>query len=388
MIRKIIKIVFILLIFVVFPQLVFSQQNSGNDDGQLSLHDEDYFARNSASYKEHYIKGKIVKIEEERPEEVYDGYVEKRRVVSIEIEGGEIIKVDDVVLEEFKEGREFKVGDNVVVLVHESRDGGKSYYIYDYNRINGLIFITVIFLVIIVYFGRRRGVGSLLGLIFSILILLYYIIPGIIEGKDPVLTTLFGSIFIASISLFLSHGVNKRTPIIWLSTVTTLVLAVFLSHFFIEVTRLFGMGSDATLAFQMGEYAHINLRGLLLAGVVISVLGILDDVTATQTAVIWELRKSNKELQFKELYKRSLNVGREHIASLVSTLALVYIGASLPLFILIKGIDYMPLWVKINEEFIAEEIARTIIGSSALILAVPIASVFAAYFISRVKNIK
>ncbi len=357
---------FFILILIIFPFLPAEG---------LELREEETFYR-----------GRVTEVGEKRIVEVYEGYREERITFTVEIFGkDDLIYTEHSISEGLEQGREFKEGDRVVVVGYQEDGEEESFHIYDYDRSRGLVLVALIFMAIIFYFGRVRGVGSLFGLGFSILILFYYIIPGIVKGGNPAIVTIVGSVLIASVSLFLSHGFNKRTPIIWLSTVTTLVLSVFLSSLFIEVTHLFGMGSESSLSFQIGEYSYINLKGLLLAGIVISVLGILDDVTATQTAVIWELKKSNPKLGFKELYKRSLSVGREHIASLVSTLALVYAGASLPLFILIKGVEYVPWWAKINSEPIAEEIIRTVIGSSALILAVPIASLFASYFINRMK---
>ena len=380
------KTIFIFLFFLLFlPGSVlgvdFSYEQLIEDSERYG---QEHFMIEEEGYKEVFFQGQVLQVGEEEFYEVFPGYREKKQVIKVRlIDTGEVVEVENTVVEGVEQGRVFEEGERVVLVGYKDEEGVVFYYIHDYNRTGGLVLVTVIFLIVIIYFGRVRGVGALGGLAFSAVVLIYFVIPRIVAGSNPAVVTLIGSVLIASVSLFLSHGINRRTPIIWLSTITTLALAVGLSSFFIDVTNLFGMGSDASLSFQIGDYAHINLRGLLLAGVVISVLGILDDVTATQTATIWELKKSNNKLGFHELYRRGLNVGREHIASLVSTLALVYAGASLPLFIILGGIDYMPLWVKINSEPLAEEIVRTIIGSTALILAVPIASVFAAYFIGK-----
>jgi uncharacterized membrane protein len=183
--------------------------------------------------------------------------------------------------------------------------------------------------------------------------------------------------------MFIAHGFNQRTKLSVLSTVLSLVLAVSLSYLFISLTQLFGLGQSDAFALQAGFLGNIDLRGLLLGGLIIALLGILDDVTTTQTAAIEELAKANPNLTKTELFLAGMSVGREHIASLINTLILVYVGASLPLFLLIVAATDQPLWVLLNSEYMAEEIVRALSGSVALILAVPISSVLAAGFYQK-----
>ncbi len=377
------SLIFFILSFAFLFFIQYSSFAVGAESENL-VDDYYYLPENAVVERNDYYRGKVIDVSGEMVEEIVEGYSERVKIIKVRLDDDRVIDIKHVVVEGMEQGREFNVGDAVVVSSYDAIEG-EVFYIHDYDRSRGLLIVFLVFLFVIFYFGRARGVGSFLGLLFSIFVLIFYIVPGILKGGAPEIVTLTGAFIIASVSLFLAHGINKRTPVIWLSTIITLTLAVFISIVFIEITYLFGMGSDVGMLFQVGEYSHINLRGLLLAGVVISVLGILNDVTATQTAVIWELKKTNPQLKFKELYNQSLNVGREHIASLVNTLALVYAGASLPLFILLKDVEYIPLWVKINSDFIAEEVVRTIIGSSALILAVPIASILAAYYIGKMK---
>ena len=335
-----------------------------------------------------YHQAKVIEVLEEKEEFISDDYILKTQILSIEITNGDK-KGDTAIIE--NEGiasldrfRQLKEGDKIVVVENISNEEGK-YFFYDYNRFSPLIIILIIFALFVIYIGRKRGLGALLGLCFSIFILFYFIIPQIITGANPIYITLLGAFLIATGSLFLSHGFNRRTVLTWLSTITTLFVAIGLSTLLIDYLSLFGMGSEEAVYLSIGEYSSINLKGLLLSAMVIGTLGVLDDVTATQTAIVWELKKTNFNLKWRELYSKSLVVGREHIASLVNTLALAYAGAALPLFILLYTNEFVPFWLKVNSEPIAEEIVRTVLGSTALILAVPISSLFAAYFISRMK---
>ena len=129
------------------------------------------------------------------------------------------------------------------------------------------------------------------------------------------------------------------------------------------------------------DLSTIDLRGLLLAGIVIGVLGVLDDVTTAQTAAIKEIAHVTGRIGVKPLFKKGLSVGREHIVSLVNTLALAYAGASLPLLLLFSMNEgVIPVWLVLNGEMIAEEVVRTLVGSTVLVLAVPLSTLLAAWY--------
>ncbi len=273
-------------------------------------------------------------------------------------------------------------GDTIVISKTSGYDGEPFYQISDQYRLDKIIFIVVFFVLLALWLGRKRGATSLLGLAFSILVLAFYVVPQILEGKNPFLIILTGSIVIVALSLYLAHGFNRRTSIAVVSTVLTLAAAIVMSVVFVKFAKLFGLGSEDAY-FLIFARDSINLQGLLLGGIIIGTLGVLDDITTAQTAVIEELRRANSKLSRKELYIRGLSVGHEHIASLINTLVLAYAGTSLPIFLLFTLNTYQPIWTIFNSEFVAEEIVRTLIGSSTLILSVPISTFLAAYFLTR-----
>lgn len=153
----------------------------------------------------------------------------------------------------------------------------------------------------------------------------------------------------------------------------------------VDFAHLFGLGSEDAVNLSLGQFGNIDLRGLLLGAMVIGVLGILDDVTTAQTATVEELSKANHRLGMMELYRRGISVGQEHIASLVNTLVIAYAGAAFPIFIFIHTAT-QPLWVILNNETMAEEIVRSLVGSATLILAVPISTLLAAWIYSKGKR--
>jgi uncharacterized membrane protein len=279
-------------------------------------------------------------------------------------------------------GNGFKKGDKIVI--NKTLEAGEPvYYVNDIYRIPSLIWITVIFLAVVLFFSRKRGLSSILGLAISVLVILKYVSPQILAGKDPLVTSLIGVVVIAVVSLYLAHGFNKRTSVALLGTLLTLGIATVISLLFVHWANLFGSGSEESIYLQFDQNIIVNLKGLLLGGIMIGVLGVLDDITTAQSAVVDELKKANPLLGFSELYKRASSVGQEHISSLINTLFLAYAGVSLPLFLLLAASGNSPIWTLINSEFISEEIVRTLVGSITLVLAVPITTLLAAYFFAK-----
>lgn len=278
--------------------------------------------------------------------------------------------------------QKLRVGEKVVVTATQGPEQ-TTYYISDKYRIPSALGIFVIFFLLAVFFARKKGLMSIVGLAVSIFLLIWFMVPRILAGDNPLVTSLITAVIIALISLYLAHGFTVRTTVAVVSTIVTLGISVLLALLFVQLAKLTGAGTEEAAFLQFGPTDTLNLRGLLLGGIIIGVLGVLDDVTTSQVATVGEIRAADPSLSFAELYKRGLTVGREHIASLVNTLALAYAGASLPLFLLFSVNKTQPFWVAFNSEFIIEEVVRTLVGSSALILAVPIATFLAAKYLGK-----
>lgn len=279
-------------------------------------------------------------------------------------------------------GRRLVPGDRVVVAASEQPDR-TVYYVVDRYRLPAIGAALGLFFGLAVLFSRRRGLASIVGLAVTALVLARFIVPAIVGGGNPLMISLAGALFIALTSIYLAHGLSLRTSVAVGSTIVTLVLAWALAIGFVSLADLFGMGSEESLYLQLAPIERLNLRGLLLGGIILGALGVLDDITTAQAAAVDELRKANPALTMRELYRRGLSIGNEHITSLVNTLFLAYAGTSLPLFILFTIYNGAPAWVTVNSEFVAEEIIRTLVGSTALVLAVPITTLAAALVFSR-----
>ncbi len=334
-----------------------------------------------------YYRAKVLKIVADGTVTL-DGKPQEYQTLNLQIlngdEKGKNITIDngkDFVIGVFQK---VSVGETVILAKPANSAGQKTdvYYITDRYRAPSLIFITIIFFALAVYFGRKRGFTSIVGMLFSVVVIFYYIIPHIIKGGDPLWTCIVGAIGIILLSLYLSHGFNRRTTVALVSTLLCLGLAIIIDLLFVHIAKLAGNGTEEAFYLQFDTF-NLNLQGLLLGSIIIGVLGVLDDVTTGQAAAIEEISTANSSLTFHQLYKSGLSVGREHIASLINTLVLAYVGASFPLLLLYSTQKTQSLWVTLNSNFIAEEITRTLVGSSVLVIAVPITTLLAALYYSR-----
>jgi uncharacterized membrane protein len=281
-------------------------------------------------------------------------------------------------------------GNEVILFTNELQPGETTAVIADSYRLPTVFWLVVLFSLIVIGVGRKKGFLSILGMILSLLVLMKFIIPQILIGSNPILISLFGSLLIGSATVYLSHGYNLKSHIALFSMMTSLITVAILSMIAVSTASLFGLGSEEAAFLQVGSTANINLQGLLLGGIMLGALGVLDDVTVAQVSLVFQLKLAKQSISFKELYYRSIQVGRDHVASLVNTLVLAYAGANMPLFILFTINESVPTWVTLNSEIIVEEVIRTLTGSIGLVLAVPFTTLIAASFAMKLseKDIK
>lgn len=284
----------------------------------------------------------------------------------------------------------FNQGDKVYVYHVRGYDGIDTFYVTDFVRKYRLIWPALIFALLVVLVGKFKGFRALVSLIVSFAIILYFILPQIINGYNPIWITILGSVMILAVSFLLTYWFKRKTYIALASTVVGLVIVALLSILFTAILRFTGFGVE-NMQFLVGVTDQpLNIKGLLLAGMIIGALGILTDMAISQVSLVEQLKIADPNLSKKDLYKKAMKVGVDHIGSMVNTLALAYAGAALPLLILftLKQSQYVTFGQIINTEFIAIEIIRTLVGSIGLILIVPLTTLLAVVFITKIDTKK
>ncbi len=279
-----------------------------------------------------------------------------------------------------------EVGDNVLVTIGARPDGVLTVYFADFMRVNYLLWLTAIFAVTILLISRWKGLRSLISMALSLIIIIGYIIPHILAGEDPLRVSISGSVILLAVTLYLTYGWNLKTHAAVISMIIVLLITGVLAGAFVVVTRLTGSGDENALFLLQMLNTPINLRGLLLGGMIIGALGVLDDLVTTQASAVFELHHANPSLGFPQLFRSAMRIGQDHVAATVNTLVLAYAGASLPMLLMFslgRG-DYGTL---VNFEFVAEEIVRTLVGSLGLVAAVPLTTAIAILFALRAESL-
>lgn len=265
----------------------------------------------------------------------------------------------------------FAKGDEVVLGHNQG-----NYEFLDFQRSVPLFALGIAFALAVVVLSRWRGLAALAGLGFSALVLTFFILPSLLEGSSPLAVAIVGAAAIMIGTLYLSHGLSVRTSIALIGTLISLTLTGVLGYFVIDIGSFAGLSTESS-GFLASVADQLDFRGLLLAGLVIGALGVLDDVTVTQTAAVWELAAADPNARRRDLFAAGLRIGREHVAATVNTLVLAYAGAALPLLMLLVISD-QTVGSMLTSETVAQEVVRALAGSLGIVAAVPVTTALAA----------
>ncbi|MBN9097756.1 MAG: YibE/F family protein [Pseudonocardia sp.] len=279
----------------------------------------------------------------------------------------------------------YAVGDEIVLSFSGGNpDDPGSYSVVDFQRGASLWWLAGLFAAAVLVLGRWRGLTALVALGLSFVVLIVFVLPAILQGHNPLAVAIVGACLIMFVVLYLTHGPSARTSTAVLGTLVSLALIGALSYGFSVASELTGLDEQTSTLIQSLGTA-VDARGLLLAGMVIGALGVLDDVTVTQTSAVWELRRADPTMSARGLFASAMRIGRDHVSSAVNTLVLAYAGASLPLLLLFT-LSGRGLGDVITSQDVATEVVRTLVGSIGLVASVPITTALAALVASRERH--
>lgn len=267
------------------------------------------------------------------------------------------------------------VGDHIRISRQVDTTGATTYSFFDYERTWPLIALAAVFAVVVVAVAGWRGLRALIGIVVAFMVLVLFLLPALRDGASAIPVALVASAVILYAVIYLAHGVSLRTSAALLGTLTSLLLAAFLSWGAIELAHLTGL-SDEQSNVVVAYMGNVSITGLLLAGFIIGSLGVLNDVTVTQASTVFELAGLEGSSR-RTIFVGAMRVGRDHIASTVYTLVLAYAGSALPLLLLFS-VAGRSLGDVLTSESVAIEIARSAVGGIALALSVPLTTAIAA----------
>jgi uncharacterized membrane protein len=293
--------------------------------------------------------------------------------------GGNPVKV--VINPDVAKSHGVKVGDDIRYLNLSNAQGASAgqgapaYIFVDFVRTLPIVLLAVLYAAVVIAVARWRGLRALIGLVGAYAVLVTFMLPGLVEGKPPLLLALVGSTVIMIGVLYFAHGFSARTSTALLGTIFGLGITSLLAAWATDAANLAGVGShDAATLANISD--NISISGIILCGLIISGLGVLNDVTITQSSAVWELYELAPETSARQLFSSAMRIGRDHIASTVYTIAFAYAGAALPILIIVMLYD-RPLGEALTSAELSEEVIRTLVGSVGLVLAIPVTPLIA-----------
>lgn len=364
------KITYILLIFMIFSSTI--------------IYGEEFEEVTHLTENAKVIE--IIEIEE-IGEEHFDGQIQH---VKVEIlsgkHKGEIFHVENGLSDNVAYNILVKKGDKVLVVIEEETLNGEiEVFISDYSRGDYLLYLTLIFIALILFIGKSKGIRAIISLSLTIGSIIYILLPLILKGVNPVPISIGISIGVTIITIFLVGGINSKSISAIIGTSIGVVIAGIISYIIGSKINLTGLSAEeATMLMYIPQEISFNFRNLLFSGIILGALGAVMDVGMSISSAIDEIYKANKELTTKELFNSGMNVGKDIMGTMTNTLILAYAGTSIPLLLLFMAYETSIVKI-INMDIIATEIVRSLSGSIGLILTIPITAIIASTLIKKNK---
>src|ERR671912_2035339 len=325
-----------------------------------------------------YVDATVTGVEDGTCQEIEVDALGDCRIVSVRLTSGDESGTEAAfrVLATQFEVPDLAAGDDIVLLDVSTSPPEFRYSFVDFQRSVPLVGLVLAFVVVVVAFGRWQGVRALAGLVLSGVVLVSFVVPSLLRDENALLVALAGTVVIAFVALYLAHGVNRATTVALAGTLVSLAATTVLAFVVAGAAHLTGLANSDAQVLRVTAGA-LDLRGLLVAGIVVGALGVLDDVTVSQVSTVAALRRADPAMPRRRLYGEAIRVGRDHVASTVNTLVLAYAGASLPLLLFFAQ-GTQPVERLITGELISVEIVRMLVGSIGVVASVPITTALAA----------
>ncbi|WP_234946124.1 YibE/F family protein [Agrococcus sp. Marseille-P2731] len=276
-------------------------------------------------------------------------------------------------LAEVGEGDRLRVFD-----VPEAAGYGSSFIFIDFAREIPLALLALVFVAVVVLVARWRGLAAIAGLAGAFVAIVGFTLPALLAGQPALPVALVTASVVMCIVLYVAHGFSTRTTTALLGTLIGLLLTGAIAWAATASTRILGTSSEESMV--LFQQVGLDLSDVFICGLVLAGMGVLNDVTITQASAVWELRAAAPGASRRDLFGRAMRIGRDHIASTVYTIAFAYVGAALPMLLVLTMME-APFDVLATTGEVVEEIVRTLVGSIGLVLAIPVTTAIAALIV-------
>lgn len=318
-------------------------------------------------------EGKVIEILSEKNVEKTDiAYIGASKIQTLLVEGDIDGTVKKISLENSL--TMLKKGDRVFFQKPVS---GKKFIMAEVSRTRGLVWLSVFFVALVLVVSGRKGFRALVGLLFTFAVIISFLVPRILAGQNSIAVSLAAAVFVLIGTLYVTYGWNKKSFSALVGITVALLFASLLAQWTISELRFTGFGSEEAAFLNQETGDRVNIIALLISGIIIAAIGILDDIAITQASTVFTLASTKTSLTRWEIFRKAMAVGKDHISAVINTLILAYTGAALPLVLLLSIGNNVHVGYTASLEIVAEEIVRTLVSSSGLVLAVPITTLVA-----------
>lgn len=356
---------FVFLVFILLVQNTYAQNNAYRFDEEI-------------------LNAKIIDILETRTEiiEWNNTEIEQKKLELNFLDGSK--KGQNIILESDYPG--LKKGQKVSINYFKDVEGNEIYSVINISRLSPIIILLFIFIFSVIALSGWQGVRALISLFVAFLALIAFLVPGILNGWNPLWSSVLVAMLVLFVAIFFTHGFNRESSVAFAGTFISVIVTSLLAIYATSITSLTGYSDDVAVYLNFNTGGQLNFTALLLGAMIIGIIGVLDDIAVTQSVVVSELFNSNKNLKRKQVFKKAMRVGREHVGALVNTIVFAYIGAAFPLLLLFSVYQYSIDQV-VSMEIVATEIVRSIVGSVGLILTVPLVTFLAVWFLKDYEKV-
>ena len=270
-------------------------------------------------------------------------------------------------------------GTKVVLILYKQNNGNMIWDVYGYDRSSMIYVLAGIFIIVVIIIGGVKGIKSLVSLMFTLVTVIFLMLPLMFRGVEPMLAAVVSATLSIIVTLSLVSGINKKTVTAIIGTISGVVISGIIAYIFGELTHSSGMTmNDTESLIYIAEGTNLKVKGIMFAGILIASLGAVMDVAMSISSSLFEIYEVNKNIKQIDLFKSSMNIGKDIIGTMTNTLILAFAGGSITTLILIFAAN-MPYNKFINLEVLAIEIIQGLAGSIGIVLSVPITAVVGSY---------
>lgn len=278
-------------------------------------------------------------------------------------------------------------GDSII-LYRIIEDSFTDWYLVSFARSNYLVLLFGLFLVLIILFGKLKGLNAVISLGFTIFSVFYILIPAIISNANIYLLTLGVTLYIIFMSFIIIGGLNRKTISASLGCMGGILVATLIAVLFMNIMNMSGILEDEfVFLVYLQDELPLDLRGILFVSIVIGSLGAVMDVAMSISSSLQELIEQVPDIKPKQIISSGLTIGKDIMGTMANTLILAYIGSSLPTILLLI-IYAKPYNLLVNSEYIASEVLQAVAGSLGILFAIPLTSILSAILAKRNKSVK